>query len=166
MAEESHGDAEEAGLSELAGPLDVLARRRLGGVRISDLARLTAGASQEIWRFSVVRDEGADTPVILRRAPGGVRVSESAIGHATVAGVISAAGAAGVPVPKILWVLEPDDGLGLGYVMSCVPGETLGGRIARGEASPTPAPCWPDSAARRWPAFTASTPPPSRPSSA
>jgi len=121
-------------LSELAGPLDMLARRRLGGRGISDLARLTAGASQEIWRFSVDKEDGTQTPVILRRAPGGVRVSEQAIGHATEAAVISAAGAAGVPVPKILCVLEPDDGLGLGYVMSCVPGETLGGRIARGEA--------------------------------
>jgi aminoglycoside phosphotransferase (APT) family kinase protein len=120
-------------LSELAGPLDVLARRRLGGEGISGLARLSAGATQEIWRFNLVKD-GTETPLILRRAPGGDRVSESAVGLETEAALIEAAGAIGVPVPSVPWVLTPDDGLGRGFLMGFVEGETLGGRIARGEA--------------------------------
>ena len=120
-------------MNELAEPLDRLARTRLGGDGITGLTRLTAGASQEIWRFSVVA-QGVETPLILRRAPGGDRVSESAIGQAGEARLIQAAVAAGVPAPIVRWVLTEQDGLGLGYVMSCVEGETLGGRIARGEA--------------------------------
>lgn len=119
-------------MSELAGLLDVLARRRLGGEGISGLARLSAGATQEIWRFSLVKD-GAETPLILRRAPGGDRVSESAVGLETEAALIEAAGDVGVPVPSVPWVLTPDDGIGRGFIMDFVEGETLGGRIARGE---------------------------------
>ena len=50
-----------AGLNAVAG------RLRPGGA-IKDLRRLTAGATQEVWRFELV--EGLkETPLILRRAP-------------------------------------------------------------------------------------------------
>ena len=120
-------------MDEFAQKLDALARARLDARGISGLTRLTAGASQEIWRFNLVKD-GAETPVILRRAPGGDRVSDSAIGPETEAALMRAAGKAGVPAPAIIYVMAPEDGLGRGYVMSFVAGETLGGRIARGEA--------------------------------
>ena len=77
-------------MNELVEPLDRLASARLGGDGIAGLTRLTAGASQEIWRFSVVKD-GVETPLILRRAPGGDRVSESAIGPVVEASLIQAA---------------------------------------------------------------------------
>jgi aminoglycoside phosphotransferase (APT) family kinase protein len=117
----------------LIEPLTRLAQRRLGGDAIAGLTRLSAGATQEIWRFGLYRDE-VETPVILRRAPGGVRVSDSAVGLGVEAGLITAAQAAGVPVPPVLHVLEDEDGLGQGFVMGFMEGETLGGRIARGEA--------------------------------
>jgi aminoglycoside phosphotransferase (APT) family kinase protein len=120
-------------VSELAPALETLARRRLGGEGIAGLARMSAGATQEIWRFCSVK-AGVETSLILRRAPGGDRVSESAIGLETEAALIGAAEAAGVPVPHVPWVLEPEDGLGRGFIMNFVEGETLGGRIARGEA--------------------------------
>ena len=120
-------------MTELAGLLDALARRRLAGEGISGLARLSAGATQEIWRFNLVKD-GAETPLILRRAPGGDRVSETAVGLETEAALIEAAAARGVPVPSVPWVLTPEDGIGRGFLMGFVEGETLGGRIARGEA--------------------------------
>ena len=121
-------------MNEVADSLDALARRRLGGTGIAGLARMTAGASQEIWRFAVVGDDGKETPLIMRRAPGGDRVSETAVGLETEAALIEAAGREGVPVPAVPWVLTPDDGLGRGFIMDFVEGETLGGRIARGEA--------------------------------
>jgi aminoglycoside phosphotransferase (APT) family kinase protein len=120
-------------MTELAQALDGLARRRLGGDGATGLARMTAGATQEIWRFNVVKD-GAETPLILRRAPGGDRVSESATGLEVEAALMEAAEASGVPVPSVKWVLTPEDGIGHGFVMAFVEGETLGGRIARGEA--------------------------------
>lgn len=117
---------------DLVELLDSLARRRLGGSGAAGVTRLSAGATQEIWRFAMVRD-GAETPLILRRAPGGVRVAESAVGLEIEARLIEAAAAAGVPVPPVRHVLEPEDGLGRGFIMGFVEGETLGGRIARGQ---------------------------------
>lgn len=120
-------------MTELSAPLERLARERLGGEGIAGLARLSAGATQEIWRFSLVKG-GAETPLILRRAPGGDRVSDSAIGLETEAALIGSAETVGVPVPPVRWVLTPEDGLGRGFIMGFVEGETLGGRIARNEA--------------------------------
>ena len=120
-------------MTSLDEPLDHLARRRLGGHAAAGLTRLSAGATQEIWRFDLLKD-GEAIPLILRRAPGGDRVSESAIGLEMEAKLIEAADAVGVPVPPVKCVLEPKDGLGHGFIMGFVEGETLGGRIARGEA--------------------------------
>ena len=119
--------------TDLAQLLDALARRRLGVEGAGGLARVSAGATQEIWRFHMVKD-GAEVPLILRRAPGGTRISDTAVGLETEARLIVAAGALGVPTPTVPWVLEPEDGLGRGFIMGFVEGETLGGRIARGEA--------------------------------
>ena len=114
--------------------LDSLVRRRLAGEGVGGVARLSAGATQEIWRFHMLKD-GAEIPLILRRAPGGgFRVSPTAVGLEVEAQLIVAAGAVGVPTPPVRCVLEPEDELGHGFVMGFVDGETLGGRIARGEA--------------------------------
>jgi aminoglycoside phosphotransferase (APT) family kinase protein len=120
--------------NDLEGGLDALAAKIAAGASgIADLRRMTAGATQEVWRFELV--EGSTrTPLILRRAPGGTRVSETAVGLETEAQMIEAADAVGVPVPAVRYVLQPEDGLGHGFIMGFVEGETLGGRIARGEA--------------------------------
>ena len=110
-----------------------LARNRLGATGVADVARMSAGATQEIWRFSLLRD-GVETPLVLRRAPGGDRVTDTAVGLETEAALIGAAGQAGVPVPPVPYVLTPEDGLGHGFLMGFVEGETLGGRIARSDA--------------------------------
>ena len=114
--------------------LDSLVRRRLGGGGAGGVARVSAGATQEIWRFHMLKDD-AEIPLILRRAPGGgFRVSPTAVGLEVEAQLIVAAATVGVPVPPVRCVLEPEDGLGHGFVMGFVEGETLGGRIARGES--------------------------------
>jgi aminoglycoside phosphotransferase (APT) family kinase protein len=120
-------------MTELAAGLGALVRRRLGGEGASGVTRLSAGATQEIWRFNMAKEE-REVPLILRRAPGGDRVSESAVGLETEAALIAAAAVVAVPVPTVRWVLTPEDGLGRGFIMGFVEGETLGGRIARGEA--------------------------------
>jgi aminoglycoside phosphotransferase (APT) family kinase protein len=113
----------------MAERLGEIARRRLGAGGAARVTRLTAGATQEIWRFEL--DDG--TPLILRRAPGGTRVSATTTGLEAEAELLRLAGAAGVPAPVVRHVLEPDDGLGHGFIMSFVEGETLGGRIVRDE---------------------------------
>ena len=119
--------------AEVEEGLARLARNRLGASGVAGVARMSAGATQEIWRFSLLKD-GGETPLVLRRAPGGDRITDSGVGLETEAALIAAAGAAGVPVPPVPYVLAPEDGLGHGFLMGFVEGETLGGRIARSEA--------------------------------
>lgn len=120
-------------MSDLADKLDALARRRFAGAAgVADVRRMTAGATQEVWRFELVN--GARTPLVLRRAPGGDRISPSAVGLETEAALIAAAAAAGVPAPRVRHVLEPGDGLGHGFIMEFIDGETLGGRIVKSDA--------------------------------
>jgi aminoglycoside phosphotransferase (APT) family kinase protein len=119
--------------AEVEEGLARLAQSRLGASGVAGVARMSAGATQEIWRFSLLKDDG-ETPLVLRRAPGGDRITDSGVGLETEAALIAAAGAAGVPVPPVPYVLAPEDGLGHGFLMGFVEGETLGGRIARSEA--------------------------------
>ena len=86
-------------------------------------------------------DAHADAPspsssraLILRRAPPGATTRSSGNpGLAVEAQLIRLAGAAGVPVPKVVLVLQPAHGLGEGFVMHRLPGETLGRRVASAE---------------------------------
>jgi aminoglycoside phosphotransferase (APT) family kinase protein len=98
---------------------------------IADLRRLSAGASQETWAFDAQTPTGAE-PLILRRAPGGVPESRStAIGQVREARLIQICHAHGVKAPNVRYVLEEGDGLGVGFVMDRVDGETLAPRILR-----------------------------------
>ncbi len=118
--------------NQIEAELDKVAKTRLGVDGMRGLRRLTAGATQEVWRFELV-DGDTETSVILRRAPGGTRVSETAVGLETEAALLEGAAEKGVPVPPVRYVLQPEDGLGHGFIMGFVEGETLGGRIAKGE---------------------------------
>ncbi len=118
----------EQAVAALAVRIDPAARG------IAGLRRLSGGATQEIWRFELDGPAAARS-LILRRAPGGDRVSDMVVGLETEAALLEAAKAAGVPVPDVALVLEPGDGLGHGFVMEFVAGETLGGRIVKQEAA-------------------------------
>lgn len=110
--------------------LQALAPRLVpGAVRIEALRRLSAGATLETWSFDVI---GAGGPVgmILRRSPGGLR-AESSLPLAVEAEVIRAVAAAGVPAAEVRWTLTPADGLGDGFLMTRIPGETIPRKILR-----------------------------------
>lgn len=109
-----------AGLHRLAG--------RLGWPEPEGLQRLSGGASQETWAFVA-----GGRALILRRAPGGVPVTTSTqgVGLFAEAAVIEAACAGGAPAPKVASLLAEEDGLGPGYVMVRLEGETLARRIQR-----------------------------------
>lgn len=122
------------GPEAVAHALSALARDRFGaGARVESVRRLSGGASQEIWSFDVHTAEGL-APLILRRVPAGLQQRAGAAAMATEARLIALAGDHGVPVPAIAAVLSPGDGLGDGYVMARVPGETLARRILRDDA--------------------------------
>jgi aminoglycoside phosphotransferase (APT) family kinase protein len=106
-----------------------LAKARLGGP-LAGLERLSGGASQELWSFTVLA-AGEPRRLVLRRNPGGEVRRENAAGMETEARLIDLAGRAGAPVPGVVWVLRPADGLGSGYVMEHVAGETLARRLLR-----------------------------------
>lgn len=115
-------------MSDFTAALDKLAAR-LGGAA-ENARRLSGGASQETWSFDV-----AGEGYILRRAPGGVAIaSANAIGLAKEAEVIRAAHKAGAPAPDVVLECEEADGLGPGYVMRRLAGETIARKILRDAA--------------------------------
>lgn len=103
-----------------------------GIISVGKLTRLSGGASQETFAFDAHTAHG-QLPLILRRAPGGSRDGGTgqATALATEARAITAARACGVKAPEVVYVLTPEDGVGDGYVMERVEGETLARRILR-----------------------------------
>ncbi len=102
---------------------------------VEQLRPITTGASQEIWTFIASSLTGRRRPLVLRRARhwSGSAQSDS-VGMAAEAALLRAAGAAGVPVPRVHSELSPEDELGEGYVMEHVDGATNGRRILRDAA--------------------------------
>ncbi len=111
-------------------------RREVVGVRrLVRAERLSGGASQETWCLVADGPRGEER-LALRRAPGGAP-RERAMGGPGLRGearLIRAAREAGVPAPEIRCELAPGDGLGEGFVMEWLDGETLGARIVRSDA--------------------------------
>ena len=111
--------------------LEATLKRLPGFERLVSCDRLSAGASRETYRLHVVMD-GAERKLALRRAEGeGVSAMSAGPGLSGEARLFAAARAAGVPGPEVLLVLQPEDGLGAGFFMEWISGETLGGKIAR-----------------------------------
>jgi aminoglycoside phosphotransferase (APT) family kinase protein len=116
---------------DIPAALSALAPRLSPGATTATGARrLSGGASQETWAFDL--DDG--TPLILRRRPSGGSMSEAALPLATEAALLAAVSPQGAPVPEVVHVCAPADGLGEAYVMRRLDGETLGKRIVRDEA--------------------------------
>jgi aminoglycoside phosphotransferase (APT) family kinase protein len=113
---------------------DALAPAISGLSGLENLARLSGGASQETWAFDALA-EGARIPLILRRSPGGaarlITEGSSAVSLANEARTIEAARAIGARAPEVRYVLKPEDGVGEGYVMARLTGETIARKILR-----------------------------------
>jgi aminoglycoside phosphotransferase (APT) family kinase protein len=110
---------------------DALARI-VGPGTVEDVRRMSGGASRETWSFDVVADDGSRQGYVLRRDPSAAHVGSSE--RSTEYLLLEAAAAAGVPVPRVRALLAPDDGLGSGFVMDRVEGETIARRILREDA--------------------------------
>ena len=102
-----------------------------GATGVANSVRLSGGASQETWSFDILHPNGS-IGAILRRAPVGYGAAPArAAGLNAEAVLMQRACDAGVPSPKVLHVLQPQDGLGNGFVMARVEGETIPRRILR-----------------------------------
>lgn len=110
--------------------------RHLPGFRaLTRVDRLTAGASLETYRLHADTEAGP-VKLAMRRTPGGA-AKLSADWTPSIeaeALLIMAARDHGVPEPRVHFMLAPEDGLGNGFVMEWIDGETIGQRILKDEA--------------------------------
>jgi len=95
--------------------------------------RLTGGANQETWAFDAVC-VNKSVPLILRRARGGALQRATGIGLDMEARVIQAAYDHGVPAPEVLSLLRAEHGIGNGFIMRRIAGETVPRKILKGDA--------------------------------
>lgn len=109
--------------------------RHLGfRVGIDALKCLPGGTSHVTWSLDAVKEDGERLPLILREGfdlgkhnnPDSEQLdclSEYAL--------LKAAEAMGVPVPRTHFMFEPEDGIGFGYLMERIEGETIPRKILR-----------------------------------
>ncbi|MBV7258894.1 phosphotransferase [Erythrobacter crassostreae] len=111
----------------LAGLARAMARAGLSAP--SNLERLTGGATMESWRFEATGAAPLSIPsarientYVLRRAPSLEFMKDRPFGHDVEAAIIRAAKAAGVAAPVVVAELEPEDGIGSGFIMEALCG--------------------------------------------
>lgn len=111
-----------------ATTLEAELRRSLGDdtVEVHELERLTGGSSREIWALTLRRG-GASRALILRRDPPGEVRSD---GAGLEVRAMSAAHAAGVPVPEIVAVTSA---AAHGLLLERVDGEALPRQVLRAD---------------------------------
>jgi aminoglycoside phosphotransferase (APT) family kinase protein len=128
-----------AGLEAISnGIASALRRLWVQDVAIGNLRRLTGGASSQTYAFEAKREDGETLALILRRDPfadaaGAPHQGETRYGPGWQGEfrVLQAAAQGGVLVPQALVTLEPDDGIGQGFIMGFVEGETVARRVLR-----------------------------------
>jgi aminoglycoside phosphotransferase (APT) family kinase protein len=124
--------------ADFAATLHAAVARRVGAPGdIAELKRLTGGATKATWSFTARIGE-QELPLVLQisnpraaLAPGDVLAELPRVVGKDDAAMMIAAAAAGVPAPPVRAVLAAEDGLGPGYIMDRVPGETIARRILR-----------------------------------
>jgi aminoglycoside phosphotransferase (APT) family kinase protein len=123
LSETTEADIEER--------LRAVTARHLGdGLRIDNADIAVGGGSNRTWTFDAVLASGERLPLILRQETyaGPHNIFES---PAVQYEIMAAAYDAGVPVPKTYYMLENRDGLGAGFVMERIDGETIPRKILR-----------------------------------
>lgn len=108
--------------------LEAVVRRFIPKASVTGLCKLTGGASQQTWSFDAKSAEGV-LPLILRQAQTWSTPQQESLPLALEAALIRRVGESGIPVPRVYSVLEPDDGLGDGFIMERVEGEALPPRL-------------------------------------
>ena len=112
--------------------LAALIARRFEGAKLASVNQLTAGASQQTFRLVVEGSSGKTSTYALRRAQPGLESSSyGQLPPSLEVELLKLAASGKVPVPEIHYVLKPEDGLGDGYIMEWLDGETMGQRIIK-----------------------------------
>jgi aminoglycoside phosphotransferase (APT) family kinase protein len=104
-----------------------------GATGVVGVAKLSGGASQETWTFDIAHPNGSIGAILRRSPPGYGAAPTRAAGLNNEAVLMQLAGNAGVPSPRVLHVLRPQDDLGTGFIMQRVEGETIARKILRDE---------------------------------
>ena len=110
---------------------DTLVREMPECTDLAGVERLSGGASMETYRLTI-RTQGGEQLLCMRRGAGGIaRANVSAVALSNEALLLRTAKDHGVAEPEIYYELQPADGVGVGFVMEWLSGETLGSRIVR-----------------------------------
>lgn len=129
--------AQKSATDEIARGLAAGCTRHFAAdVEVSGLQQVTGGASRQTITFDVRLASGGTHHLVLRRDPprlgGPVPVDRGlAADRATEFAVIRTMFEAGVRVPEPLFVLDPTDGLGEGFVMRRMPGTAIARKLLR-----------------------------------
>lgn len=117
-------------MQDYIGELTDLCRAKLGEGTVTELTRLSGGASMESWRFSF-----GERALVLRRLPFQAEPAVAAdndvgaISLETQAGLIAYLHGVGLCVPEVIAQLPPNGPMGEGFIMACVEGEALPARL-------------------------------------
>lgn len=94
------------------------------GAPVTRIEALSGGASSATFAVDAIRVDGSPWPLILQCAATG-SVPEGGLPRRDQALLQQRMHTAGLPVAEVVRILEPEDGLGEGYVMARLPGEAL-----------------------------------------
>lgn len=119
MGDASFPDRLQAAVTRHVGP----------DARVENPCRLTGGAASTTWRFDVLEGSERQT-LILRLSQGSSQIS-TGIDKKTEAEVLEVVVGNGVPAPTVAFVLEAEDGLGDGFAMEYLSGESIPRKILR-----------------------------------
>lgn len=112
--------------------LSALIARCFEGASLASITQLTAGASQQTFRLTVENRSGEQSLYAMRRAQPDLESSSyGQLPPSLEVELLHLAAAGTVPVPEIHYVLASEDGLGDGYIMEWLEGETMGQRIIK-----------------------------------
>jgi len=112
--------------------LQTAVTRHLGSdSRVDNAVRLTGGAASTSWRFDVVEGSTKRT-LVLRTSQGGPQIT-TGLDKRTEARVLQVVVKSGIPAPTVSFILDPEDGLGAGFAMDYISGESIPQKILRDE---------------------------------
>ncbi|CAG0965347.1 Putative aminoglycoside phosphotransferase [Myxococcaceae bacterium] len=96
---------------------------------ISALSRLTGGATKSTWSFDALVGGERLALILQLAAAGAAGPTAGLVRGSNDAALMRAAERAGVPAPRVRFVLDADDAIGEGHATDRVDGETLGKKI-------------------------------------